>query len=74
MVTLITGGSGALGTELKKIYPNALAPTSDELDLKDREAVFNYFKKNSNIDVIIHAAALTGIRPCEAKPVFSMEN
>jgi len=65
MVTLITGGSGALGTELKKIYPNALAPTSDELDLKDREAVFNYFKKNSNIDVIIHAAALTGIRPCE---------
>lgn len=65
MVTLITGGSGALGTELKKIYSNALAPTSDELDLKDREAVFNYFKKNSNIDVIIHAAALTGIRPCE---------
>lgn len=65
MVTFITGSSGALGTELKKRYPNALAPTHQELDLGDREAVFNFFKNNPNIDVIIHAGALTGIRPCE---------
>ncbi len=65
MVTLITGSAGALGTELKKIYPNALAPTHKELDLCDRKAVFNFFEKNTNIDVIIHAGALTGIRPCE---------
>ena len=65
MATLITGGSGALGTELKKRYPNALAPTHDELDLKDRNAVFDYFEKHADIDLVIHAGALTGIRPCE---------
>ena len=65
MATLITGGSGALGTELKKRYPNALTPTHDELDLKDRNAVFDYFEKHANIDQVIHAGALTGIRPCE---------
>lgn len=65
MATLITGGSGALGTELKKRYPNALTPTHDELDLKDRNAVFDYFEKHADIDLVIHAGALTGIRPCE---------
>ena len=43
MVTFITGSAGALGTELKKIYPNALAPTNKELDLCDGKAVFNFF-------------------------------
>jgi len=65
MAILITGGSGALGTELKNRYPYALTPTHKELDLCDRDAVFNYFKKNLNIETIIHAGALTGIRPCE---------
>lgn len=65
MVTLITGGSGALGTELKKKYPNALTPNHKELDLVNRKAVLDYFKKNPDIDVIIHAGALTGIKPCE---------
>lgn len=64
MVTLITGGSGTLGTQLKKKYPNALFPIHDELDVSNRKVVLEYFKKN-NIDLVIHAAALTGIRPCE---------
>ena len=65
MAILITGGSGALGTELKKRYPNALAPSHDELDLKDRNAVFDYFEKHANVDLVIHTGALTGIRLCE---------
>lgn len=65
MTILITGGSGALGTELKKRYSSALAPTHQELDVGNREAVFEYFEKNPEIDLIIHAGALTGIRPCE---------
>ncbi len=70
MVTLITGSEGALGTELKKRYPDALTPSHNELDISNQEAVFDYFKKNQHIDLIIHAAALTGIRPCEEnKPV-----
>jgi len=61
---LITGGSGKLGKELKKVYPEALAPSHNELDIIDRESVFNYIKKNSP-NIIIHAAALTGIVQCE---------
>ena len=65
MTVFITGAAGALGTELKKKYPDALTPTHDELDLGNREKVFEYFKNHPGIDVIIHAGALTGIRPCE---------
>lgn len=64
MITLITGGSGALGTQLKKKYPDALSPTHNELDVSKRKIVIEYFKKN-DIDLIIHTAALTGIRQCE---------
>lgn len=65
MTTFITGGSGALGTALKKLYPNALSPTHKELDLANREDVLNFFDAHNDIDLVIHCAALTGIRPCE---------
>ena len=65
MTVFITGASGALGSELKKRYPDALTPTHKELDIGNREQVLDFFKKHSDIDVIIHAGALTGIRPCE---------
>ncbi len=65
MTVVITGAAGALGTELKKRYTNALVPTHKELDIGNREDVFEFFKKYSDIDLIIHAGALTGIRPCE---------
>lgn len=64
MATLITGASGKLGRELKKVYPGALAPTHEELNLTDAEAVYNYLS-NHKPDVVIHTAALTGIRECE---------
>jgi len=38
LVTLITGGEGALGTELKKRYPDALAPSHNELDISKRDS------------------------------------
>ena len=65
MVIFITGGAGALGTQLKKKYENCLVPTHKELDIRDKEAVLDYFEKHPEIEVIIHAGALTGIRPCE---------
>ncbi len=67
MTILITGASGALGSELKKIYKNALTPTHADLDLGDRDAIFEFFLSHSDIDLVIHAGALTGIRPCEEK-------
>lgn len=64
MSILITGGSGALGTELKKTFSDTLTPTHHELDITNKKTVIDYIK-NHDIDLIIHTAALTHIRPCE---------
>ena len=61
---LITGSTGLLGKELLKFYPESIHPTHKELELSDSEEVAKFMKSNL-IDVIIHAAALTGIRECE---------
>jgi len=74
MTVFLTGGSGALGTELRKKYPNSLTPPHQELDLGNKENVFEYFKNHSDIDVIIHAGALTGIRPCEDNKQLAMKS
>lgn len=64
MAVLITGGSGSLGTELRKQFQDCLCPSHSELDITDRKSVHETFKRN-DIDLVIHAAALTKIRPCE---------
>jgi len=61
---LITGGNGALGTELKKIFPDALTPSHQELDITNKKSIREYIAKD-DLELIIHAAALTHIRPCE---------
>lgn len=62
--TLITGASGKLGKELQKVYPSALTPSHQEIDLTSPEAIHNYLS-NHTPDIAIHAGALTGIRECE---------
>ena|SRR3989338_2064675 len=69
MTILITGSSGALGSELKKIFPEALAPNHNELDIINREQVIDFFKKKK-IDIIIHTAAITSVRKCEEEKEF----
>jgi len=64
MNILLTGGNGSLGSELKKILPNCLSPTKRELDITNRNQVFDFFQNNS-IDIVIHTAAITQIRLCE---------
>ena len=64
MSILVTGGSGALGTELRKILSDILAPTHQELDITNKKSVEQYIKSH-DIDTVIHTAALTHIRPCE---------
>jgi len=70
MKTLITGGSGILGTELKKFFPNSLFPSHSVLDITNREMVFDYFSKNE-FDSIIHTAAMTSVRQCESEKKLS---
>ena len=61
---LITGSTGVLGKELVKLFPDSIHPTHKELELSDNDKV-SKFMQNQSIDVLIHAAALTGIRDCE---------
>ena len=46
MKSLIIGGSGTLGTELKKLFPNSLYPTHSEMDITNQGDVSDYFSKN----------------------------
>ena len=61
---MITGSTGKLGKELLKVFPNSFAPSHEELDITDKEAVFKYIQK-IRPELLIHCAALTGIRECE---------
>ena len=72
MKSLITGGSGILGTELKKFFPDSLFPSHSELDITNHEMVFDYFSKNE-FDLIIHTAAMTSIRQCESEKKLSWD-
>jgi dTDP-4-dehydrorhamnose reductase len=64
MTILITGGGGNLGNEVVKLFKGALVPSSGELDIRDREKVFAYIREHRP-EVVLHMAALTGIRECE---------
>ena len=72
MVTLITGSSGTLGTELKKKFSECLSTTRDELDIVKKQDVLNFFQ-GKDIDLIFHTAALTSIRFCEKEKAQAMK-
>lgn len=61
---MITGGSGKLGKALVALFPNAIHPPHTQLELSERNAVFDYIERHKP-EIIIHTAALTGIRECE---------
>jgi dTDP-4-dehydrorhamnose reductase len=60
----ITGASGNLGSQLKKLFPEANTPTHETLDITNGKLTLNYIRKGQ-IDTIIHCAALTNVRYCE---------
>ena len=64
MTILITGGTGALGNELKNIFSNDLFPSHNELDVTNKKMVSDFFT-NNDIDTVIHTAAITSVRLCE---------
>jgi dTDP-4-dehydrorhamnose reductase len=72
MSVLITGGSGILGIQLKKVFPDSLVPTHKELDVCDKNSILN-FLKNNDVELIIHAAAATKIRFCEENKKLTMD-
>lgn len=61
---LITGSRGMVGSSLLRIlkeqgYNNIIAPTSDDLDLRDQKKVADFFK-DEKPDYVFHLAAIVG--------------
>lgn len=72
MTILITGVTGALGSELKIIYPNSISPSHEDLDICNLTSVKEFFN-NNKIDIVIHTAALTTVRGCEENKSKALE-
>ncbi len=76
----IAGGSGMVGSaiirKLNKLgFKNLIFPNSSELDLKDSDLVFQWFKKNKPDIVIFAAAKVGGIFANNTYPVdFLLDN
>lgn len=62
--TLIIGASGMLGSDLCKVFPDAVKLTHQDLDITDREQVIESIQKIKP-DVVINAAAYTNVDGCE---------
>jgi dTDP-4-dehydrorhamnose reductase len=60
---LITGATGQLGKALKAKYPNAIAVSSDDLDITDRKAVENF--NWDKVSTILNAAGYTNVDGAE---------
>ena len=64
---LITGCNGQLGTELRTLFPQALAVDVADLDITDAQVVRTFVKEN-NVDTIINGAAYTAVDKAEDEP------
>ena len=61
---LVVGGSGQVGTALRRTFPAAHAPSRSELDLADPDSVARF--DFSSYDVVLNAAAYTAVDAAEA--------
>lgn len=67
MKALVTGGNGQLGRAFAKLYPDAVVLGRSELDISNREQV-ELVLSSVLPDVIVNAAAFTGVDLAEAQP------
>ena len=72
MTVLITGSTGALGSELEKIFLDSLSPPHKDFDICNRIGVKDFFSTHK-IDTVIHTAALTTVRGCEENKSQAMQ-
>jgi dTDP-4-dehydrorhamnose reductase len=69
---IFTGGSGLLGSELKKIRPDIGYPSSEEFDVTNYEQMKKYME-SKGCDLIIHAAAFTSPPLVDKDPLKAIE-
>lgn len=76
MTFLITGGTGFIGRNLVEYFKTrvpVLAPSRQQLDLLDEDAVAAYFR-NHEIDVVVHSATTPGHRNAAPVPDLVARN
>ena len=61
---LVTGANGQLGSEIKKLLPDAIYTDVDVLDITNLNEV-NDFVKNNNVEIIVNCAAYTAVDKAE---------
>jgi len=69
---LVTGGSGRLGTELKKLLPKADFPASAVFDMTNEKQMEKYLRRSSP-STIIHAAAVISPPVIDKDPAKALE-
>lgn len=72
MTVLITGVTGVLGSELKKLFPDSISPEHKDFDICDKKQVDALFNKEK-FDLVIHTAAYTTVRGCEENKELAMK-
>lgn len=70
--TIFTGGSGLLGSEVRKIAPDFLYPSQKELDVTNTKSIEKYLQDNA-VEKIVHAAAFTDTTAVETDPIDAIE-
>lgn len=68
---VFTGGTGRLGTELKKWFPDDLYPTREELDITVPYSILDYFGVMKP-KMVVHCAAFTSPPVCEKNPLQAL--
>lgn len=70
--TMIFGAGGMLGTELYRVFPDAVKLKHSDIDIRDKEAIIESIL-NTKPDVVINAAAYTAVDDCEDNRELAFE-
>lgn len=69
---LVTGGSGLLGGELRRLVPEMCYPSRTEFDMTDYEGMKQYLD-DRDFDSVLHAAAFTSPPRIDENPMLALE-
>jgi dTDP-4-dehydrorhamnose reductase len=69
---LVTGGSGLLGSELRKLLPSAFYPSHQEFDVADF-ALMSHYAESAKPTLVIHAAAFTSPPKVDENPQLAID-
>lgn len=69
---LLTGGSGLLGSELRKLLPEANYPSSAQFDVTNY-AQMDAYVRGAGVTMLVHAAAFTSPPKVEKEPTQAID-